>query len=212
MIQNQKNAVWVFDLDDTLLTNSKLMEEMAINLDQLISKKLNLNERKAKELRDKLYKKYGSTVHGLDEEYGIPYSESLTFIHQLSYKRHITLDQKLINFLTILKGDKIVFTNGPKNHAHKSLSALAISNFMSEIISCEDFAYKFKPSHESFDVLLKSKYVTNVENKYIVDDQPQTLEIAKKLGFHVILVNNGDWNPAFELQVNTVTEIEKLLS
>lgn len=109
MIENNKEITWVFDLDDTLLRNDELINEMLDNLALLIIKKLKIDKQTANEMRDELHKKYGSTVLGLKKEYDIPLTESIEFIHQLSYEKYITPDYEIISLLKKLKGNKIVF-------------------------------------------------------------------------------------------------------
>ena len=102
------------------------------NMKDFISKKLEIPIEQAFKIQKNFYKKYGTTLFGLMKYYDIDPDEFLAYVHNIDFSK-LKKNDELNQYLKLLPGKKIVFTNGDENYASKVLCSLGIIDNIDEI-------------------------------------------------------------------------------
>ncbi|XP_010256890.1 PREDICTED: uncharacterized protein LOC104597165 [Nelumbo nucifera] len=145
--QRPKYDCLLFDLDDTLYPlSSGLAIECRNNIQDYMVQKLGIEESKASDMCNLLYKNYGTTMAGLRAiGYDFDYDDYHSFVHgRLPYEK-LKPDPVLRSLLLSLPIRKVIFTNADKIHAAKVLSRLGLEDCFEGIICFETL----NPTHKN---------------------------------------------------------------
>ena len=157
-----------------------------------ISKKLNVDLKKAKELQTNYFYKYNTSLNGLMIHHDIPPKEFLKYVHDIDLsfmKKDVVLRAELEK----LDMRKLIFTNGSTDHAKNVLSHLGIDDLFENIFDITDAEYQPKPEPKAFDLMTKKFDLEPSETIY-VEDIAKNLSIGKKRGCTTVwLINNEEW-------------------
>tara|TARA_B110000037_G_C16943060_1_gene433598 strand:- start:90 stop:707 length:618 start_codon:yes stop_codon:yes gene_type:complete len=187
---------WIFDLDNTLHdAQKKIFPIINQKINQYISKSVKINITEADRLRQQYWDYYGATIEGLIKHHNINPTEFLEVTHTLeNFEELIVPMPDLIKVLTSINGEKILYTNAPRNYTNKVLQICQIENYFDGIFSIEDANYIAKPSATSMEFFIK-KYKIKVAN--FVDDVKENLETANQFGLSTIWLTNEKENPSY---------------
>ncbi|MDC0126935.1 pyrimidine 5'-nucleotidase [Methylophilaceae bacterium] len=187
---------WIFDLDNTLHDAQKnIFPIINQKINQYISKSVKINITEADRLRQQYWDYYGATIEGLIKHHNINPTEFLEVTHTLeNFEELIVPMPDLIKVLTSINGEKILYTNAPRNYTNKVLQICQIENYFDGIFSIEDANYIAKPSATSMEFFIK-KYKIKVAN--FVDDVKENLETANQFGLSTIWLTNEKENPSY---------------
>ena len=117
---------WIFDLDNTLYSGqTQVFSEVDKKMSAFISKKMNVDLVKAKEIQKKYFYEYGTTLSGLMKQEGIDPHDFLEFVHDIDIS-WLPKDTKLREELIKIKEKKIIFTNGSHSHVENVTKQLGI--------------------------------------------------------------------------------------
>lgn len=117
---------WVFDLDNTLYPASNgLMAEVSSRMTLFVAQVLGVAADEALVEQKQLYRKHGTTLRGLMDEYAVDPWSFLDFVHQVDYGQ-VDPSPRLAEALLALPGRKIVFTNASTKHAERVLDRLGV--------------------------------------------------------------------------------------
>jgi putative hydrolase of the HAD superfamily len=185
---------WVFDLDNTLYpAECDLFAQIDVRMTQFVGQYLGLDPVAAKQMQKHYYKTYGTTLNGLMREHGMPASAFLDYVHDLDYTPVLEAPA-LRAAIQALPGRKIVFTNGSRGHAERTLKALGLSDLFHDLFDIEATGFHPKPRREAFDALIEAHLVTP-HTSVMVEDLSRNLETAHQLGFSTVLVWSWkDWS------------------
>lgn len=204
----------IFDNDGTLYKlKPEFKEDIIQSMVSYLSNKLDISEKEAASLREKLIRKYGveSTEFVLGKEYNIPYEDFVksTYLSVNIRNRGITYDKKLRDLLQKIKLPKSVLTNNPSEFARKILGSLGIEDLFENVIGSREMEYKLKPSSEAF---LKATEITGYDPKQtmFVDDVPQFHRAAKEIGMTTVLIGGKKYHYA-DYSIKSIFEIGKVL-
>ncbi len=122
---------WIFDLDNTLYAaDSGLFSQVSRRMTDFLMAHFDLDEAAATALRRDFFQRYGTTASGLIREYDMDISAFLSYVHDIDLSS-LTKDAELDRVLSGLAGDKVIFTNGTRDHAQRILAALGIEHHFS---------------------------------------------------------------------------------
>ena len=112
---------WIFDLDNTLHdAQKKIFPIINQKINQYISEVIKINLTEANELRQKYLDQYGATLEGLIKHHKINPTKFLKETHTIiNFDELVVAMPGLIKILSSLNGQKIVYTNAPKDYAKK---------------------------------------------------------------------------------------------
>ncbi len=169
------------DLDGVCYQNLEdVFGQVSNRMTQYISKKLNLNLKKAKELQANYFHKYNTSLNGLMIHHKIDPENFLNYVHDINLNV-IKEDLELNNELTKLKAKKYCYTNGSRSHALNVLGRLGIIDQFDGIFDIVDANYVPKPVMEPYKIFVK-KFTINPEEAVFVEDIAQNLKSPKELG------------------------------
>ena len=184
---------WIFDLDNTLYPASvDLFGQINIKMSNYIMRLLDVDELTAEKMRAEYWKKYGTSLAGLMQNYKIDPSDFLKFVHDIDFSV-LPKDLDLVDALNNLPGRKLVYTNGTVPYAREVLKYRGLLSVFSEIYGIEDASYIPKPFPEAFEIIFsKAKIVP--KRSAMFEDEERNLEVPFKLGLKTILVSDGQSN------------------
>ena len=129
--KNIKN--FIFDCDGVLYSDlEKVFGQVSKRMTEYISKKLNLELKKAKELQTKYFHKYNTSLNGLMIHHDIPPKEFLNFVHDIDLS-FMEKDVVLRGEIEKLDLRKFVFTNGSSEHVSNITTHLGIDDLFEDV-------------------------------------------------------------------------------
>ena len=187
---NDKIDTWIFDLDNTLYSaDSGIFQQVHDLMSKFVSKHLNVEIKKAKEIQRKYYKQHGTTLRGMMDNHGVDPEYFLKEVHKLDYSI-VDSNKKLNEELKKLKGRKIVYTNANLQHALDVLDRIELSNFFDYIFDIKMANYIPKPDLQPYEQIIKD-FNLNPSTSAMFDDIAKNLVPAKKVGFTSIWIDVG---------------------
>ena len=190
-LKNIKNIL--FDCDGVLYQDLEaVFGQVSKRMTNYISKKLNLDIKKAKELQTKYFHKYNTSLNGLMIHHDVQPKDFLKYVHDIDLAfmdKDLVLREELIN----LNLKKFVFTNGSKEHVENIIKHLGIEDQFNGIFDIVDAEFHPKPEAKAFDLMVKKFKIDPKETLYI-EDIAKNLSIAKVRGRATVwLINDEYW-------------------
>ena len=190
-LKNIKN--FIFDCDGVLYQDLEaVFGQVSKRMTEYISKKLNLDLKKSKELQTNYFHKYNTSLNGLMIHHDVNATEFLQYVHDINLdfmKKDLVLRKELIK----LDAKKFIFTNGSHDHVKNITKHLGIDDLFNGTFDITDCNLIPKPSLEPYKKLVK-KFDIVPEETIFIEDIAKNLEPAKKLGMKTAwLINNEYW-------------------
>ncbi len=179
----------LFDLDNTLYpASSGIMQSIDRRIGEYVRQRLGLSEAEAAEIKRHYYTTYGTTLRGLQQHHGpVATDEYLQFVHDIAIERYLQFDAELDAALTRLRVPKVIFTNSPREHAERVLSAMGLTHHFERIFDLRYFNFAAKPDPECYQHVLAQLGVEGTE-ALLLEDTPHNLGPAKALGMTTMLI------------------------
>ena len=189
--KNIKNII--FDCDGVLYKDLEaVFGQVSKKMGKYISKKLNVDLKKAKELQRNYFHKYNTSLNGLMIHHKIDPHEFLEYVHDIDLnflKKDTVLREELLK----LDAKKFVYTNGSRDHVNNITKHLGIDDLFDGVFDIVDGQFIPKPQIEPFKVLIK-KFAINPEETVFIDDIAKNLSVKKELNLKTVwLINNEYW-------------------
>ena len=182
---------WIFDLDNTLYSGqTKVFSEVDKKMSAFISKKMNVNLIKAKEIQKKYFYESVTTLSGLMKHDGIDPLEFLEFVHDIDISwlpKDLLLREELIK----IKEKKYIFTNGSHAHVENVTKQLDINGLFDGIFDIVDANFVPKPHIDPYKKIIK-KFNIDPKQSILIEDIAHNLEQAKNLGMKTCWLENDE--------------------
>ena len=166
--------------------------QVSKKMGKYISRKLNVDLKKAKELQRNYFHKYNTSLNGLMIHHKIDPHEFLKYVHDINLdflKKDTLLREELLK----LDVKKFVYTNGSRNHVNNITKHLGIDDLLDGVFDIVDGQFIPKPQIEPFKVLIK-KFDINPEETVFIEDIAKNLSVKKELNLKTVwLINNEYW-------------------
>ena len=190
-LANIKNIL--FDCDGVLYQDLEaVFGQVSKKMTEYISKKLNIDLIKAKELQTNYFHKYNTSLNGLMIHHNIPPREFLDYVHDIDLS-FLEKDKTLRYELENIKLNKYVFTNGSKEHVKNITTHLGIDDQFDGVFDIVDAEYHPKPEAKAFDLMVQKFKIDPNETLYI-EDIAKNLSIGKERGtITAWLINDEYW-------------------
>ena len=190
-LANIKNIL--FDCDGVLYQDLEaVFGQVSKKMTEYISKKLNIDLIKAKELQTNYFHKYNTSLNGLMIHHDIPPREFLDYVHDIDLS-FLEKDKTLRYELENIKLNKYVFTNGSKEHVKNITTHLGIDDQFDGVFDIVDAEYHPKPEAKAFDLMVQKFKIDPNETLYI-EDIAKNLSIGKERGtITAWLINDEYW-------------------
>ncbi len=182
---------WIFDLDNTLYSGqTKVFSEVDKKMSSFISKKMNIDLIKAKEIQKKYFYESGTTLSGLMKNDGIDPHEFLEFVHDIDIS-WLPKDLKLKEELLKMKEKKYIFTNGSHAHVENITKQLGIDGLFDGAFDIVDANFVPKPNIDPYKKIIQ-KFNIDPEKSILIEDIAHNLEQAKNLGMKTCWLENEE--------------------
>ena len=183
----------LFDCDGVLYHQLDLVfGQVSKRMTKYISKKLNIDMQKAKELQTNYFHKYNTSLNGLMIHHDIPPREFLDYVHDIDLS-FLDKDKVLRNELENMKLKKFVFTNGSKEHVKNITTTLGINDQFDGVFDIVDAEYHPKPEARAFDLMVE-KFKIDPKKTLYIEDIAKNLSIGKERGATTVwLINDEYW-------------------
>jgi len=182
---------WIFDLDNTLYSGqTEVFSEVDKKMSAFISKKMNVDLIKAKEIQKKYFYEYGTTLSGLMKQDSIDPHEFLEFVHDIDIS-WLPKDLKLKDELIKIKEKKFIFTNGSHAHVENVTKQLGIDGLFDGAFDIVDANFVPKPHIEPYKKII-DKFKIEPKKSILIEDIAHNLEQAKNLGMKTCWLENEE--------------------
>ena len=199
MSLNTKIDTWIFDLDNTLYSaDSGIFQQVHALMGKFICRHLNVDIKKAKEMQNKYFKQYGTTLRGMMDNHGVDPDFFLDEVHKLDYSI-VGPNQNLNNELTKLHGRKIIYSNANKQHVDEILARLELTNIFDEIFDIKMANYIPKPQIKPYKQII-NKFKISPISTIMFDDIAKNLVPAKNVGFTSVWIDLGEENISDDIE------------
>lgn len=204
--------ILIFDLDDTLYSpTTGVWDAIGERINQFIVDNLALDRAEVNQVRDELFRTYGTTLRGLQIVYGIDPYKYLNYVHNIPLETYLQPNPMLNRMLKQISSRKVIFTNSDQNHALRVLDRLGLDSIFERIIDVMDVTPFCKPQPEAFQQALKLLGDPDPTRCVLIDDSLRNVTTARELGFHTILVGNHNGNVhAASARVDTLEDLPLL--
>ena len=134
------DEVWLFDLDNTLHdAGAWVFAQMNDTMRSYVVDNLGISADEADALREKYWRRYGSTMLGLVRHHDVSPAHFLHETHRFpGLERRVTGHRHDLAAIARLRGRRIVLTNAPRAYAMRVLGALGIVHLFEQVLSIED--------------------------------------------------------------------------
>ena len=189
--ENIKNII--FDCDGVLYKDlDAVFGQVSKRMSEYISRKLNVDLKKAKELQRNYFHQYNTSLNGLMIHHKIDPHEFLEYVHDINLdflKKDTVLREELLK----LDAKKFVYTNGSRDHVNNITKHLGIDDLLDGVFDIVDGQFIPKPQIEPFKILIK-KFDINPEETVFIEDIAKNLSVKKELNLKTVwLINNEYW-------------------
>ena len=182
---------WIFDLDNTLYSGqTEVFSEVDKKMSAFISKKMNVDLIKAKEIQKKYFYEYGTTLSGLMKQDSIDPHEFLEFVHDIDIS-WLPKDLKLKDELIKIKEKKFIFTNGSQAHVENVTKQLGIDGLFDGAFDIVDANFVPKPHIDPYKKII-DKFKIEPKKSILIEDIAHNLEQAKNLGMKTCWLENEE--------------------
>ena len=205
--------VWIFDLDNTLHdARPHIFPSMHARMNEYLMRHFGVNEEGANEMRRFFWERYGTTLRGLVRHYGHDPKHFLRETHRFpDLAGMVVRDNALKHALARLAGRKLVFSNAPLHYVEEVLRAIGVTRYFDAVYAIESTRYRPKPALQGFQVLLRA-HDLDAHRCALIDDMPENLRAAKRLGMSTVWVSGEARRASFaDLRVRSVTELPRLV-
>jgi putative hydrolase of the HAD superfamily len=184
---------WVFDLDNTLYpASSGLFPQVQARMNEFICSRLGVSMGDARELRAKLFREHGTTMHGLMAVHQVDPHEFMAFVHDVDLTC-VPANPELVAALNTLSGRKLIYTNGSVPHAENLLKHLGISHCFEDIFDIVASEFAAKPAMTALRLFV-DRFGIRPESALMVEDMAKNLAPAAELGMTTAWVKTDvDW-------------------
>ena len=170
----------------------KVFGMVSKRMTKFIQEKLNLDEKKAKELQTDYFYKYNTSLNGLMLHHNVVGEEFLKYVHDIDIS-FMKEDKIMRNEIERLDMEKFIFTNGSAEHAKNILTHLGIYDLFGrdKVFDIQDAGYVPKPEAVTFDSMTK-KFGINPKETIYIEDIAKNLSIGHERGCTTVWLINDE--------------------
>ena len=179
--------VWIFDLDNTLYPpESALWPQVDHRITLFLGNMFGIDGLSARALQKYYYQKYGTTLKGLMEQYGMKPEPFLDFAHDIDVSK-LPPDPELGHAIEHLPGRKLILTNGSEAHARNVVGRLGIINHFEAVFDIVAADFTPKPEEATYIKFL-NKHQIDPSRAAMFEDLEKNLLVPHQLGMRTVLI------------------------
>ena len=184
------NHYLLFDLDNTLYSAElgffKLIDA---NINNYMKEKLHIDTTLIETKRLVYFKKFGTTLKGLQLFYPVDPDDYLEYVHNVNIGAYLKKNIELKKMLDDFDYPKAIFSNGNKEYIKNVLNIIGIQDCFTWIIDIKATDYIPKPYPESFGIALE-KLNAKADQCVFIDDMRRNIKTATLMGFKTVWLQN----------------------
>jgi len=178
---------WVFDLDNTLYpAHCDLWPKIDARITLFMGHLFGLDGMSSRALQKYYYQRYGTTLRGLMDEYGVSAEEFLGFAHDID-RSSLVPNPVLAAAILALPGRKLIFTNGSRDHAQLTSAALGLGGMFDDIFDIAAAGFVPKPAPENYARFF-DMHAVDPARSVMFEDLARNLVIPHERGMTTVLV------------------------
>jgi len=179
--------VWIFDLDNTLYPpESALWPQVDQRITLFLGDMFGIDGISARALQKYYYQKYGTTLKGLMEQYGMKPEPFLNFAHDIDVSG-LAPDPELGSAIEKLPGRKLILTNGSEAHARNVAGKLGIIDKFEAVFDIVAAGFTPKPEEATY-VKFLDKYQIDPSRAAMFEDLAKNLVVPYEFGMRTVLI------------------------
>ena len=179
--------VWIFDLDNTLYPpESALWPQVDQRITLFLGDMFGIDGISARALQKYYYQKYGTTLKGLMEQYGMKPEPFLNFAHDIDVSG-LAPDPDLGSAIEKLPGRKLILTNGSEAHARNVAGKLGIIDKFEAVFDIVAADFMPKPEEATY-VKFLDKYQIDPSRAAMFEDLAKNLVVPYQFGMRTVLI------------------------
>ena len=180
----------IIDLDNTLYPEEKgIFAQVNSRINLFMKEKMSFPKEDINRVRIEYMNKYGTTLRGLMINYNLKPDTYLDYVHDVEIESILNYDFGLDSFLSELKGEKVVFTNGSSFYARRIIRSLGVEKHFSFVFDIVSMDFIAKPAKYGYEKLLSKLKNGKGINCLFIDDRIENIITGKKIGMTTALVN-----------------------
>lgn len=202
------------DLDETLYgPETGLWTALRARITTYMTDRLGLPPETVPALRESYYRRYGTSLTGLQKDYHVEADDYLAYVHDLPLADYLQPSPALSGMLARLPLQKIIFTNADAPHAQRVLQQLGIARHFSRIIDIYTLDFVNKPQPEAYTRTLQL-IGAEAHECLFADDARRNLLPAHELGMLTVLVGSDPVTPAngVDYQIPNILGLERVVA
>jgi len=180
-------STWVFDLDNTLYpSDSGLWPQINQRVTLYLAALTGLDGLSARALQRYYYHRHGTTLRGLVDEAAIDPAPFLDFVHDVD-RSGLSRDAPLAREIERLPGRRLIFTNGSRDHALRTVAQLGLDGLFEDAFDIVASGLVPKPAALAYDAFF-DRYSVDPASAAMFEDLAKNLQTPKARGMTTILV------------------------
>jgi putative hydrolase of the HAD superfamily len=180
-------STWVFDLDNTLYpADCGLWPQINQRVTLYLAALTGLDAISARALQHYYYHRHGTTLRGLVDEAAIDPKPFLDFVHDID-RSGLARDSRLAREIGRLPGRRLIFTNGSRDHALRTVAALGLDGLFEDAFDIVASGLTPKPAAPAYDAFF-DRYGVDPAGAAMFEDIAKNLRTPKARGMTTVLI------------------------
>jgi len=180
-------STWVFDLDNTLYPpDCGLWPQINQRVTLYLAALTGLDGLSARALQRYYYHRCGTTLSGLVEESAIDPEPFLSFVHDVD-RSGLARNDRLARELERLPGRRLIFTNGSRDHALRTVAGLGLDGLFEDAFDIVASGLTPKPAARAYQAFF-DRYGVDPTRAAMFEDLAKNLLTPKLRGMTTTLV------------------------
>jgi putative hydrolase of the HAD superfamily len=190
-VSDRGRRVWLFDLDNTLHdAGAWVFAQMNDTMRAYVVATLGVTPAEADALRERYWRRYGSTMLGLVRHHGVRPAHFLLETHRFpGLEERVTGHRHDLAALARLRGRRIVLTNAPRAYALRVLGALGALRLFDDVLSIEDMTmfghWRPKPDRRMLRAVA-ARLGVPPSRCTLVEDSLENVLAARRVGMRAV--------------------------
>jgi putative hydrolase of the HAD superfamily len=178
---------WIFDLDNTLYpADNGLWPAIEQRITLFLIAHSGLDGASARALQRYYYQRHGTTLRGLIDEDFKGAADFLEFVHDID-RSGLAPNPELALELARLPGRKLIFTNGSRDHALRTVEQLGLEGLFEDAFDIVAAGLTPKPAGAAYDLFFRAHGV-DPARAAMFEDIAKNLVVPRTRGMTTVLV------------------------
>jgi putative hydrolase of the HAD superfamily len=178
-----------FDLDNTLYPHTaRVTEALEEKMNAYVAEIAQLDNLDAAKMRQGYFERYGTTLRGLQLHHAVNTEAYLARVHDIQIEALVTRNQLLCDLMQPILNQSTVFTNSPREHAIRVLTALGFKDQQWSIVDIRATDFQPKPQLAAYEAALRAAHAEPASS-VLFEDTLVNLKTAKAIGMQTVYIH-----------------------